>query len=634
MTRSHPFLAGLEAGPLLADGAMGTLLYERLGHRYVCFEELNVTEPQLVQSVHRSYLSAGATVIETNTFGCNRMVLSPRGLADSVERFARAGARLAREAQESLGVECFVAGSIGPLSRTLGVTAGDMHRAFQELVDGLLLGGVDLFILETFGDLSELSVALEICRRSAGLPIVASMTFAEDGHTLAGQSATEVVERLQVAGADVIGANCGFGPQPTEAVVEEMMQTATVPLAVMPNAGLPSRHDGRLVYTSGPDYFAEYAKRMANLGIRLIGGCCGTTPEHIRAMASALATMQPTPVADAATIFGSHAPADAETLAPTPTGPRRDDEPPELKPVLDGKQFLISVELRPPRGANPRKVVQAALMLRQAGVTAVDVTDSALGRVRMSPIAAGHLIQASGGPPVVVHQTTRDRNIMALQADLIAAHALGIRHILALTGDPPNAAGWAPATGVYDLDSIGLITLIKRLNDGQDASGTSIGSPTNFLVGCSLNATADDTSREIDRLHRKLDSGADFIMTQAVFDPGRFLDFMAKVGRIHIPVILEILPLQSYRNAIFVANELPGVEVPTNVLERMQSAGPGAGQEGELIATETFQVLSRYVQGVYIVPTFDRYDQAARLVTTFRDATAQEPPMKLSVSTL
>lgn len=614
---TNPFKERLTSGqPILADGAMGTQLYNRLGFRYVCFEELNVTQPQLVQSVHRAYLSAGAELIETNTFGCNRFLLGQRGLESRVERFARAGARLAREAREAAGADAFVAGAVGPTNR-LGITREEIRTGFEEVVQGLILGGVDLFVLETFGSLDELLQALEVVKSCSSLPVIASMTFSSEGRTLAGEEPEAVVAALAEAGADVVAANCGFGPQPTLEVLERMTYANGPALGAMPNAGLPARVDGRLVYTAGPEYFAEYAEKFAAAGVRLIGGCCGTTPVHTAFMRDALSkTATLAPRLEPPPLIRDYLSEDpgAEDSAERDTG---------LAQALRRGEFVISVEMRPSRGANVRKVLRSAELLRDAGVTTVDVTDSALGRVRMNPFFTAYIIQAHTGLDVVAHLTTRDRNVMALQSDLLGAHALGIRHVLALTGDPPNPNSLAPATGVYDLDSIGLITLIQKLNQGQDAAGTSIGAGTKFLVGCSLNPTAEDLDSELERFRRKTDAGVDFIMTQAVYDPDLFRSVLDRISPLPAPIILELLPLQSYKNAEFIHNELAGVVLPEKVLERMRKAGNDGATEGARIAEETFAELAPLVQGVYIIPSFDRYEQAAELTRIFRARTRQ-----------
>ncbi len=625
----HPFLRRVHEGPpILADGAMGTELYERVGFRSLCFEELNVSNPELVQRVHRDYLSAGAELIETNTFSCNRISLTSRGLEQQAGAFARAGVRIAREAQEAMGVEAFVAGSVGPINR-IGVSPHEVRDAFQEVVEGLLLGGVDLFIFETFGSLEELLIALAVCRACSDLPLVASMTFAEDGTTLAGEPPETVSHTLQEAGADVVSANCGFGPQPTLEVIDRMRFEGGPAFGAMPNAGLPARVDGRLVYSSSPEYFAEYAELLTRAGVRVVGGCCGTTPTHIRHMGQRIVSAQietDSPSARTSSVLEVQRPVSVRRPDQTST-------PGTLADSVRSGEFIISVEMRPSRGGNPAKVLRAAEMLRDAGVTAVDVTDSAMARVRMGPIPTAYLIEARVGVEVIVHMTTRDRNLMALQADLLGAHALGLRNILALTGDPPNANSFAPTSGVYDVDSIGLITLIKMLNEGQDASGRGIGVGTDFFIGCSLNPTADDLELELDRFYRKVEAGADFVMTQAVYDSEQFLATLDRIKDVRLPVILELLPLQSFKNAEFIHNELPGVTLPPHILERMRDAGNRSIEEGMRIATETFEQLRSYVQGIYIIPSFDRYEQAALLTRQFRNSVASpSQEMKLQAS--
>ena len=596
--------------PIVADGAMGTQLYERLGHHYACFEELNVTNPQLVQAVHRSYMAAGAELIETNTFGCNRPLLARHGLQDRVQELARAGARAAREAQEGMAAEVFVAGSVGPINR-LGLSREEVRSGFEEVLEGLILGGVDLFILETFGSLEEILLAFETARSVASIPVIASMTFSEDGLTLAGEEPRMVSEELQKAGADVVAANCGFGPQPTLEVLERMRFDGGPLLGAMPNAGLPTRVDGRLVYASSPEYFGEYAQNFAALGAVVIGGCCGTNPTHVLAMRNGVARIT------SATLTRPAVPPLLDFALPE-TLFSEDEQPTEFARSLRQRKFVISVEMRPSRGANPRKLLRNADLLREAGVTVVDVTDSALGRVRMNPLSTAYLIQAHTGLEVIAHQTTRDRNLMALQADLLGAHALGIRTILALSGDPPNPNSFAPTSGVYDLDSVGLIALIKKLNSGHDAAGTSIGSNTNFLVGCSLNTTAEDLDVELDRFAHKVEAGADFVITQAVYDADLYKSVLNRIGPLQIPIILELLPLQNFKNAEFIHNELAGVTLPEQILERMRAAGANGIDEGLNIARETYIDLAPMIDGVYLVPSFDRYEVVAGLTQELR----------------
>jgi homocysteine S-methyltransferase len=607
---------------LLADGAMGTQLYERLGYRYTCFEELNSSAPEVVRSVHRDYIAAGAEMIETNTFGCNRFVLSQYGLENQVEYLARQGVRLGREAQESMGARVFVAGAVGPLSsRAIAASPAEIRAAFQETVDGLLAGGVDLLILETFGSLAEILAALAVCKASSDIPVIASMTFAEDGQTLSGEAAEDVARALADAGADVVGANCGFGPQPTLDVLRNIAAEIDGPLAALPNAGLPARIEGRLVYTASPEYFATYSERLVSAGIQIIGGCCGTTPAHIAAMRTALNRLQPAAAPESST------PSIEVTWRPAaPPQNGHEETRGEFAEALATGGFPINVEMRPSRGANPAKVLSSAEELREAGIRCVDVTDSAMARVRMNPFVTAHLIQSHVGIEVVTHLTTRDRNLMALQSDLLGMHALGLRYVLAMTGDPPMTSTWAPATGVYDVDSIGLIRLIKSLNAGHDAGGTSIGQPTHFLVGCTLNPMAADLDVELQRFERKIEMGADFAVTQAAYDPELFACVLDRLGPLPIPLLLELMPLQSYKNAEFIHNELAGVYLPPDVLERMKAAGGDAADVGLDIARETFRALRNRINGVYIVPAFDRFSIAARLGSELHSEVASNQP--------
>jgi homocysteine S-methyltransferase len=488
-------------------------------------------------------------------------------------------------------------------------------------VDGLLAGGVDLLILETFGSLDEILAALEVCKESSDLPVMASMTYAEDGNTLSGESAATVAAALSAAGADVVGANCGFGPQPTLDVLSEIAPVVERPLAALPNAGLPARVEGRLVYTASPEYFATYAERLVAAGIQIIGGCCGTTPAHIAAMHAALTATVEIPGGESkAGVLETmwRPPAAAPASASETQG--------EFATALRTGGFPISVEMRPSRGANPAKVLHSAEELREAGIRCVDVTDSAMARVRMNPFVTAHLIQSHVGIEVITHLTTRDRNLMALQSDLLGMHALGLRYVLAITGDPPMTSSWAPATGVYDVDAIGLIRLIKGLNDGRDAAGTSIGQPTNFLVGCTLNPMATDLDGELQRFERKIEMGADFVITQAAYDPELFSCVLDRLGPLPVPLLLELMPLQSYKNAEFIHHELAGVHLPADVLERMRTAGSDALQVGLEIARETFEALRGRVDGAYIVPAFDRFAAAAQLASDLRAAVSDHQP--------
>jgi methionine synthase / methylenetetrahydrofolate reductase(NADPH) len=613
-TGVDPFMARLSEGPVLCDGGMGTELYANGVAFEQGFEHQNLAQPALVERIHRAYLTAGASVLETNTFGANALKLAHFGLADKTHLINRAGARIARAAREVSGINAFVAGSIGPLGSLLepysNVTLVQARSLFAQVVEGLVEGGVDLIILETFSDLREIAEAVRAARSVCDLPIIAQMTFTEEQFTPTGQTPEGVARTLDLLGVDVIGANCGVGPQGTLRVVERMARVTDRPLVAQPNAGLPEKVAGRLLYLSSPEYIAEYAVKMVRAGVRLVGGCCGTTPAHIAAMSEALAGSGKAidvPVAEPVILVDSSSEPDFGAAEP----------PTALESALRGG-FAISVELAPPRGANPSKMLAGARLLRDAGVDVVNITDGAMARVRMSTLAAGFLVRHQVGLEPISHVTTRDRNLMALQSDLLGAHALGARAILALTGDPPSTGDYALARGVFDVDSIGLIRVLTRLNNGVDVAGNAIGKPTSFLIGAALNPTAQDLDWELDRFFQKLEAGAHFVMTQPVYDAELFATVLARIGPISIPILMGVMPLQSYRNAEFVHNELPGVTLTPDVLGRMRAAGSNGQAAGLEISLELLDACMHLVAGVYIMPTFQRYEPAAELVRLLR----------------
>jgi homocysteine S-methyltransferase len=611
---ARPLLARLQQGPLLCDGGMGTQLYAAGVTFDKGFEYQNVSDPALVERIHRAYISAGAKVLETNTFGANALKLSQHGLTSKVHEINRAGARIARGAREVSGVDVLIAGSVGPLGSLLEpyshVTLAQARAMFHQVIEALVEGGIDLLILETFSDLREISEAVRAARAICDLPVVAQLTFTEELFTPTGQTPEGVAQSLDRLGVDVIGVNCSVGPQSTLRLVERMARVTARPLAAQPNAGLPEKVAGRLLYLSSPDYMAEYAVRMARAGARLIGGCCGTTPAHIAAMATALgaASNISDDVGSEPIVASDHAGEPELGTAESPSA---------LESALD-RGLAISVELAPPRGSNPAKMLAGARLLCDAGADVVNITDGAMARVRMSTLAAGYLVRQHAGIDPILHVTTRDRNLMALQSDLLGAHALGVRAILALTGDPTHTGDYAHAKGVYDVDSIGLMRMLSRLNQGVDAAGNAIGRATNFLIGAALNPTAQDLEWEIDRFAQKVEAGAHFAMTQPIYDPGLFASVLGRVGPIRIPVLMGVMPLQSYRNAEFVHNELPGVTLTPEVLSRMQAAGSDGQAEGLRIALELLDACLPLVAGVYIMPTFQRYEPAAELVRLLR----------------
>lgn len=605
----HPFRERLESGKVIvADGAIGTQLYAR-GITYdQCFDAQNIERPEIVEGLHRDYIAAGAELIETNTFGANRIKLAAHGLEDRVLEINRRGVRLARAAREILGESVFVAGSIGPTGRAMepfgNAAPEEIYAVFAEQVEALLEGGVDLLVFETFGDLAEIGEAIRAARDLTDVPIVAQMTFAEDLRTPQGHSPEAVAEMLDGMKVDVIGANCSVGSNSLLALTERLVATTTRPISAMPNAGWPKQVGNRIIYISSPEYMAEYGRKMAEVGASIVGGCCGTTPLHIQFLRRALE-------AD-----GARSPR-VEVLPPAEieSDAAASEDVSSLTGKL-GRQRVISVEISPPRGANPKKAIQGAHLLREAGADSVNVFDSAMARVRMSSMATAILIKQQVGIESIVHFTTRDRNLMAIQSDLIGGHAMGIRTVLALTGDPPSVGNYAQSKAVYDIDSIGLIRIIKQLNLGMDVGGNSIGSPTRFLVGCALNPTADDLEWELDHFRKKLEAGADFVMTQPVFDAGLFARVLRDAGPIDIPILLGVLPLQSYRHALFLHNELPGVKLTPEVLRRMELAGADGIPEGLAIAREMIDDCGSLTAGLYIMPSFGRYEMAAELVSS------------------
>jgi homocysteine S-methyltransferase len=621
---AHPLLDRLEAGVVLGDGAMGTMLYEA-GHSFEeCLDALNLTHAATVAQIHRSYLNAGADVIETNTFGANRYRLEPHGLADKVRDINFRGVKIAREEREISGRPVLVAGSVGPTGRTLE-PYGTLPKsaavdAFREQIGALLEAGVDLLVIETMGDLTEMDAAVEAARDASDLPIVALMTFAEDSRTMSGAGPAEVVRRLSEQKVDVIGANCSVGPQRLLSVIGQMsgevgrLNGNKPYIAAIPNAGWPTQVGARLIYQSSPEYFAQFARNAADAGVRLIGGCCGTTPSHVVAMRAAIDT---------------HAPSDAKSTAHAPakvvdSKPRlimaETEEDTQVKQKL-GKKFLKCVEIDPPKGLNPQKAIDGARMLKDVGVDAINVADSPMARVRMSAMTLCYLIQHEVGIETIIHFTTRDRSLMGLQSELLGAHAAGIRNILALTGDPPSLGEYPGSSAVYDVDSIGLIRVISRMKDGEDSAGASIGRTANFTIACAIDPTRPDLEDEARRLKEKIAAGADFVMTQPIFDVKIWTNFLQMYGveRLPIPVMIGILPLQSSRHAEFLHNEVPGITLTESARERMRRAGSEGRKEGVKMAQELLRELRPHAEGVYLMPSFGRYEVAAEVIDVLED---------------
>ncbi|MGE3268820.1 MAG: bifunctional homocysteine S-methyltransferase/methylenetetrahydrofolate reductase [Chloroflexota bacterium] len=606
-----PFLDRLERGALVGDGAMGTELYTRGIPYERCFDELNLTEPALVQRIHREYIRAGAELIETNTYGANRFKLAPYGLEDRVRDINFRAVKLAREAREECGEPVFLAGAIGPVGQPLApvgtILPEEIRSAFREQADALLEAGADVIVLETFSDLVELREAIVAVQAACDLPIVAQVSLTDDGRLLTGESPAEVARLLASYQVDVIGVNCGIGPQSTLDAVQQMAMPLFAQLSAMPNAGAPSRMEGRYVYFSTPEYFGEYTRRFVDVGVKLIGGCCGTTPAHVAAMKQALSEK-----ADEAPIkiaFSAPPAPQSEAIESAISA-----EPTSLQRALADRKFVVSVELDPPKGLNPTRIVNGAALLADVGVDCINIGDSPMARVRMGCVSLALHIQRRVGLDTIIHFTTRDRNLMALQSELLGAHSHGIRNILALTGDPPRMGNLPQAKAVWDVDSIGLIKILKRMNEGQDWAGNSIGMQAQFFVGCAVNPVADDLELELDRFHRKIEAGADYVMAQPLYDMDQLMSFLDRVGKIPVPFLLGVMPLQSHKHAEFLHNELPGVSIPDHLRERMRLAGDQGIQEGIRQSQEFLAEAQAYCDGTYLMPSFGRYEMVAELV--------------------
>lgn len=619
---THPFVSRLTQKPLLCDGAMGTMIHQRGVPIDACFDELNLSNPKMIVEIHRQYIAAGADVIETNTFGGNWFRLNEYNLGGRVRDINLRGAKLAREAREISGQPVFVAGSIGPTARVvepIGTTTSSAVRdAFRDQVEALLEGGVDLLMIETVSSLDEMVLAIEAAREASDLPVVAQMTYADDLRTMGGNRIAEVAAVLKELGVDVVGVNCSVGPRHTIDVLKELTVAGGPEMhySGQPNAGFPMQSGNRVLYPSSPEYFAQYAREAVSLGLAVIGGCCGTTPEHTSAMRSAI---------DDASSDRAHSTATPAITVSETAQPQRiyaSDGPTLLAQKL-GREFVISVEVDPPKGLNPTKTLAGARLLKDAGVEFINVADSPMARVRMSALTLCYLIQHEVGIETILHFTTRDRNLMGLQSDLIGAHAVGVRNIIALTGDPPSLGDYPDATPVYDVDSVGLVRVIKKFNQGTDSAGSSIGQEASFTVAVAADPTRPDLEEEADRLSRKIGNGGDLVMTQPVFDFQTWTDFREiyerKYGPIRVPVLLGVLPLQSTRHAEFLHNEVPGIRLTDSARERMRLAGNRGRAEGVKLAQDLILQARESVHGIYIMPSFGRYEVAAETASILTD---------------
>ena len=581
----------------VVDGAMGTMLYGRGVFLNVCYDELNLRQPDLVRDIHREYVRAGAELLETNTFGANPLKLATCGLAGETERINAAAAALAREAA---GGRAAVAGAIGPLGVRVEpfgeLSLEEARAAFQRQACGLLEGGVDGFILETFSDVAELGAAVSAIRGLSDLPIIAQMTVGNDGKTHYGTDPVVFGPELAAMEVDVVGVNCSVGPHGVLEAVEKLARVVTLPIAAQPNAGLPREVGDRKIYMASPEYMASYARRMVEAGARLVGGCCGTTPDHIRAIVGFVQSVSPRHAFDMGTI---PAPAPAVAVDPVPLASRS-----RLGAKLSEGRFVTTVEIVPPKGVDPAPMFEQVRLLKAAGVDAVNVPDGPRAQSRMGALLSALMIQREVGLEAVVHYACRDRNLLGMLSDLLGAAAAGVRNLLIITGDPPKMGPYPEATAVFDIDSIGLTNLVSRLNHGLDPGGNPIGEPTRFVIGVGVNPAAPDLDRELKRFAYKVEAGAEYAITQPVFDLDQLDHFLRRVESFRIPIVAGIWPLVSVRNAEFLANEVPGVSVPGAVLDRMRAASAGGKEEalaeGVRISREMLDAVAERVQGVQV----------------------------------
>ncbi len=603
----EPFLQKLEKRIIVCDGAMGTMLYSKGIPFSRCFDELNLSAPQIVKEVHLGYVKAGAEVLETNTFGANHFRLQKYDLSQKVHAINLASARLAREVA---GDDLYVAGSVGPLGirlEPLGPTSLEEAReVFREQIAALVEGGVDLIVVETMIDLNEAHQALLAARDMCSLPVVVQMTIQDDGSTPIGTLPEDFTHQLDAWGADVIGLNCSVGPAAVLEALERMARVTTRKLAAQPNAGLPRTVDGRSIYLCSTEYMASYARRFIQNGARLVGGCCGTTPEHIKAIKAAVRSLSPRPARPAVEIPRRQ----ASALEPVPPAQRS-----RLAEMLARGEFPVLVEIVPPKGCDPTREIEGSQYLRGLKVDAVNISEGLGATARMSAQTLAAIIQQRVGLEVLLQYSCRNRNVLSIQSDLLGAYALGLRNILAVTGDSPQFATYPEATVVFDVDAIGLVNVLNHLNRGLDAGGNPMGTQTGFLIGVEAHPCAVDPDKELRRFEYKVEAGANFAVTEPVFDVAQLASFLKRIEHCRIPIVAGIWPLTSFRNAEFMNNEVPGISVPPAILERMRKADTGdkARAEGVKIAQEMLLEIRDLVQGVQIATPFGRYAMAVEV---------------------
>jgi methionine synthase I (cobalamin-dependent)/5,10-methylenetetrahydrofolate reductase len=616
----EPFLERIDKRALVCDGAMGTMLYSKGVLPNRCYDELNVTTPQLVKEVHLAYVKAGAEVIETNTFGANRFRLQKFDLSAKVREINLAGARLAREVA---GEDLYVAGSVGPLGirlEPLGSTSlPEARAAFREQIVALVEGGIDLIIVETMMDLTEAHQALLAAREAGQVPVIVQMTVQDDGSTPTGTLPEDFGRSLDEWGADLIGVNCSVGPA---AVLETLERIATVTekkLSAQPNAGMPRTVEGRNLYLSSPEYLASYATRFIQVGARLVGGCCGTTPDHIKAIKAAVRSLSPQRSRAAVEVVARP----GRTLEPVPVASRS-----RLAEKLTRQGFPVLVEVVPPKGCDATKEVEGVQYLLEQGVDAINIPDGAGATARMSALALAALLQQRVGAEVLLHYSSRDRKVLTIQSDLLGAHALGLRNLLALTRDAPQYSTLLE-TAVFEVDAIGLVNILNNLNRGLDVGGNPLGAQAAFLIGVSVNPYPLNVEEELRRFRYKVEAGADFAVAQPVFEAAPLAKFLDRARSFapNLPMIAGVLPLTSFRNAEFMNNEVPGISVPPAIMERMHRADAGerARHEGLKIAQETLLEIRSLVQGVQIAAPFGRYELAVEVAQVLGRSRLQTP---------
>ena len=619
---TNKFLNLLATQTLLADGAMGTMLHAHGVGFDKCFDELNLTNPSAVAEIHRAYIEAGAQLIITNTFGANRFKLTKHGLQDDVVEINKASVDLAKRVVAASFKDVLVAGDVGPLGVRIApfgrVQPEEAREAFAEQIKSLADAGVDVIVIETFSDLYEIREAIKAAKQTCELPVVASVTFTRDDRTLLGDEPMKVARTLRDAGADVIGVNCSGGPAQLLRLLKQMKQA--VPdgkFWIKPNAGWPEQVGGRIMYPADAEYFGDYALSFREAGAVIVGGCCGTTPQHIAAMKKALESNQ-------------HSSVLIQTSEVFETSEVSDVEPPtQFAQKLERGEFSICVEMDPPRGLSTHKLLAGASLLADAGADVINVADSPMARMRMSAWAVCDVVQRKVGVETTIHFPTRGRNLLRVQGDLLAAHALGIRNIFVVMGDPTSIGDYPEAMDNYDLVPSGLIKLIKQgFNEGIDHSGTSIGQPTNFFVGAALNLCPPDVDNEIKNLHRKVKAGADFFLTQPIYradDGPKLLEaYEAKHGKLNKPILVGILPLVGVKHANFLHNEVPGISIPDETRKRIEAAGDEGVKAGVEIAVELVEQVKAWAGGVYVMPQFHKYDMVAEIIEKVKTETGTQ----------